>query len=301
MTTKKLEATTDVEQGQNARVEALKKSWYKYSRNPLSMLGLIVVVLVITIALFATQVAPYPEDAGLTVKLSEAFAAPSAAHVAGTDEYGRDVFSRMLIGTQSSLTIGLLVLAISVPLGVILGLIAGYYKGTLIEQLIMRVTELFMSIPPLILAMVVCTMFSNNYLFAAIGIAVAWWPWYTRMTYNMVTSLSNELYIVYAQLSGMKMMRIVTSEILPNITSSLITKMSLDMGSIILTASSMSFVGLGVQPPEPSLGAMVSDGIAYLPEYWWLTLMPALMVVVIVLGFNLLGDGLTDVLSVEEK
>ncbi|MPL93147.1 Glutathione transport system permease protein GsiD [bioreactor metagenome] len=301
MTTKELKATAAMEQGQNARVESFKKGWYKYSRNPLSMIGLIVVILVIVVALFAMQIAPYPKDAGITVKLNEAFSAPSAAHLAGTDEYGRDVFSRILIGTRSSLVIGLLVLAISVPFGVILGLIAGYYKGTIIELLILRVTELFMSIPPLILAMVICTMFSNGYLFAAIGIAVAWWPWYTRMTYNMVTSLSNELFIVYTQLSGVKMLKIIISEMLPNITSAIITKMSLDMGSIILTASSMSFVGLGVQPPEPSLGAMVSDGIAYLPEYWWLTLMPALMVVFIVLGFNLLGDGLTDVLSVEEK
>ncbi len=127
------------------------------------------------------MIAPFPKDAGLSVKLNEAFAAPSAAHLAGTDEYGRDVFSRILIGTRSSLVIGLLVLAISVPFGVILGLIAGYYKGTIIDMLIMRTTELFMSIPPLILAMVICTMFSNGYMFAAIGIAVAWWPWYTRM------------------------------------------------------------------------------------------------------------------------
>lgn len=299
MTTRELNATGS--QGQTARVEAYKKGWYKYSRNPLSMLGLIVVIAVILVAIFAVQIAPYPKDAGLTVKLDEAFLSPGAAHLAGTDEYGRDVFSRMLIGTRSSLVIGLLVLAISVPFGVILGLIAGYYKNSIVGLLIMRVTELFMSIPPLILAMVVCTMFTNGYIFAAIGIAVAWWPWYTRMTYNMVTSLSNELYIVYTQLSGVKMLRIIISEMLPNITSAIITKMSLDMGSIILTASSMSFVGLGVQPPEPSLGAMVSEGIAYLPEFWWLTLMPALMVVLIVLGFNLLGDGLTDVLSVEEK
>lgn len=301
MMTKDLKATAAMEQGVNPRVEALKKSWYKFSRNPLSMLGLIVVILVIFIAIFGPYIVPYPEDAGLVTKIAESFQGPSGAHLAGTDEYGRDVFSRMLIGTRSSLVIGLLVLAISVPLGVILGLIAGYYKGKLISRLIMWLTELFMAIPPLILAMVVCTMFTNGYLFAAIGIAVAWWPWYTRMTYNMVTSLSNELYIVYTELSGVKVLKILLSEMLPNITSSIVTKMSLDMGSIILTASSMSFVGLGVQPPEPSLGAMVSDGIAYLPEFWWLTVMPAAVVVLIVLGFNLLGDGLNDVLSVEEK
>jgi peptide/nickel transport system permease protein len=285
----------------NTRVEAFKKGWYKFSRNPMSLLGLFIVTVVILATIFATSLAPYPEDAGLSVKMSEAFTAPSAKHIAGTDQYGRDVFSRILIGLRPSMGIGLLVLALAVPFGVILGLVAGYYRRTWLETLIMRFTELFMSIPPLILAMVVCTMFTNNYKFAALGIAVAWWPWYTRLTYSMVTSLSNELYIQYTELSGVKALRIIFVEMLPNIVSSIITKMSLDMGSIIITSSSMSFVGLGVQPPTPSLGSMVSEGIAYLPEFWWLTIMPALMVVLIVMGFNLLGDGLTDVLSVEVK
>ncbi|SMC73724.1 ABC transporter permease [Papillibacter cinnamivorans] len=285
----------------NPRAEAMKKAWYKFSRNPLSVLGLVVVVGVIFVAVFATVLAPHPEDAGLSIHMTETFQAPGLAHLAGTDEYGRDVFSRILIGLRYSLAIGLLVLAISVPFGVLMGLLAGYYKGRLIEAIIMRFTELFMSIPPLILAMVICTMFSSKYIFAAIGIAVAWWPWYTRITYNLVTSLSNELYIVYTQLSGVKMMKIIIQEMLPNIMSPILTKMSLDMGSIIITASSMSFVGLGVQPPTPSLGEMISSGIKYLPNIWWLTIMPALMVVLVVLGFNLLGDGLSDVLSVEEK
>jgi len=285
----------------NPRVESIKKGWYKFSRNPMSLLGLIIVTLVIFLTIFATSLAPYPEDGGLSVKVDQAFMMPSAGHLAGTDEYGRDLFSRILIGLRPSMAIGVVVLAISVPFGVILGLLAGYYKGTWLSTLIMRFTEIFMSIPPLILAMVVCTMFTNNYMFAALGIAVAWWPWYTKITYSLVTSLSNELYIQYTELSGVKALHIILFEMLPNITSSIITKMSLDMGSIIITASSMSFVGLGVQPPTPSLGSMVSEGISYLPEFWWLTIMPALMVVLIVMGFNLLGDGLTDVLSVEVK
>lgn len=133
MMTKELKANAAVEQGQNPRIESLKKSWYKFSRNPLSMLGLVVVLAVVFVAVFAPYIVPYPEDAGLTTKIAESFQGPSAIHLAGTDEYGRDVFSRMLIGTRSSLVIGLLVLAISVPLGVILGLVAGYYKGKLIS------------------------------------------------------------------------------------------------------------------------------------------------------------------------
>jgi len=290
-----------VEKPLNLRVNALKKSWYKFSRNPLSLLGLFVVIVIILVAIFATVLAPYPEDAGLKIRLSEAYRSPSLNYLAGTDEYGRDILSRMLIGLRYSLTIGLLVLALSVPFGIFLGLLAGYYKGTLFENIIMRFTELFMSIPPLILAMVVCTMFKNGYFFCAIGIAVAWWPWYTRLTYNLTISVSTELYILYAHLSGVKVIKIIFQEILPNILPSIITKMSLDMGMIIIIASSMNFVGLGVQPPAPSLGSMVSGGIAYLPEYWWLSIMPAILVILIVLGFNLLGDGLSDVLAMEER
>ncbi len=285
----------------NSRIEQFKRNWYKFSRNPMNIIGLIIVAVVIFVTIFAKTLAPHPEDAGLHVDIMNAFSKPTLKNWAGTDEYGRDLFSRIIIGLRPSMGIAIMVLAISVTIGVLLGLVAGYYKGTLIDLLISRITELFMSIPPLILAMVVCTMFSNNYFFAAIGIAVAWWPWYTRITYNLVTSLSNELFIVYTELAGVKMMKIIIREMLPNITSSILTKMTLDTGSIILVASSMSYVGLGVQPPTPSLGSMVSEGIAYLPEFWWLTVMPALAVVVIVMGFNLLGDGLTDVLSVEDK
>jgi len=290
-----------VEKPLNPRVNALKKSWYKFSRNPLSLLGLFVVIAIILIAIFATVLAPYPEDAGLSIRLSEAYESPSLNHLAGTDEYGRDILSRILIGLRYSLAIGLLVLALSVPFGIFLGLLAGYYKGTLFETIIMRFTELFMSIPPLILAMVVITMFKNGYFFCAIGIATAWWPWYTRLTYNLTISVSNELYILYAQLSGVKMIKIIFQEILPNIIFSIITKMSLDMGIIIIIASTMNFVGLGVQPPAPSLGSMISGGMAYLPECWWISIMPAILVILIVLGFNLLGDGLSDVLAMEER
>ncbi|MDO4339517.1 MAG: ABC transporter permease [Eubacteriales bacterium] len=285
----------------HVRIEAFKRGWYKFSRNPMSMLGLFIVAAVFFITIFCEVIAPYGEDAGLVTHMAETFQAPSLKHICGTDDYGRDVFSRILIGFRPSLAIAALVLGISVPLGVVLGLIAGYYHGTIIDTVITRIMELFMSIPPLILAMVVCCMFSNNYISCALGIAIAWWPWYTKITYNLVTSLTNELYITYTTLSGISMLRIIFSEMLPNLVSSIITKMTLDTGSIILTASSMSFVGLGVQPPTPSLGSMVSDGIGYLPEFWWLSVMPAIAVIVIVMGFNLLGDGLTDVLTVEDK
>ena len=282
------------------RAERMKRQWHKFSSNPLSLLGLFVVLGLAVIAIFAGKLAPYPDHAGLYLDFNSANQAPSWRHLAGTDEYGRDILSRMFYGLRVSLAVGLLVLGLGVPIGVLLGLIAGYYRNTWVDTAIMRFTDLFMAIPPLILALVVAAMFTPGYFFAAVGIATAWWPWYTRLTYSLVTSLSNELYVKYAELGGAKARHIILKEILPNAVSPIFTKMSLDMGMIIIIASSMSFVGLGVQPPAPSLGSMVSDGIKYLPEFWWIPVCPALLVVLIVLGFNLLGDGLRDVFAIEE-
>jgi len=282
------------------RWEKFKRQWHKFASNRLSLLGMGVVVLLIVLAIFAGKIAPYPDHAGLYLDFQNANQPPSWKHFAGTDGCGRDIFSRMLFGLRVSLEIGLLVLAISVPIGVLLGLVAGYRRNTWLDTAIMRFTDLFMAVPPLVLALVVVAMFTPGFFFAAIGIAVAWWPWYTRLTYSLVTSLSNEMYVRYTELTGAPLRHIILKEILPNAVSPIFTKMSLDMGMIIIIASSMSFVGLGVQPPAPSLGSMVSDGIKYLPEFWWISVFPALFIVLIVLGFNLLGDGLRDVFAIEE-
>jgi len=282
------------------RAERLRRQWIKFASNRLSLLGLVVVIALALIAIFAPQMSPYPKHSGLYLDFASANQPPSWQHLAGTDEYGRDILSRMFYGLRVSLGIGGLVLAIGVPIGVLLGLIAGYNRNTWIDTAIMRFTDLFMAIPPLILALVVAAMFTPGYFFAAVGIATAWWPWYTRLTYSIVRSLSNEMYVTYTELSGARTRHIILKEILPNAVSPIFTKMSLDMGMIIIIASTMSFVGLGVQPPAPSLGSMVSNGIKYLPELWWIPIFPALMVVLIVLGFNLLGDGLRDLFAIEE-
>jgi len=284
----------------NEEPRGVRKMWRKYSASSVSVFGLLVVILLLVSAVFARIIAPYPAHAGLFVDFANANQPPSFKHLAGTDIYGRDVMSRILVGLRYSLGMGLLVLALGVPFGVAIGLLAGYYHDTWVDTAIMRFTELFMAIPPLILAFVVCAVLSPGYFSAAIGIGVAWWPWYARLTYSLVRTLSNESYIVYAELSGAKASHIVFKEVLPNAMSTILTKMSLDMGIIIIIASSMSFVGLGIQPPKPSLGAMISGGIKYLPEQWWISIFPALFVVLIVLGFNLLGDGVRDALAVED-
>lgn len=274
--------------------------WYKFSQNPLSVVGLVIVILVVFCAVFASWVAPYPEHAGPYVNYNEANHPPSLSHPFGTDVFGRDVLSRVIFAFRSSLLMGVVVLAMVVPVGVTLGLLAGYFKESWIDILIMRITDIFLSVPPLILALAITSVLKPNLTNAMIAVSVMWWPWYTRLVYGMATSLRNEYFVQSAELIGASKFHILFREILPNCVSTILTKMTLDMGWVILIGAALSFVGLGEQPPKPALGTMVADGAKYLPEYWWISVFPGLAIMLIVLGFNLLGDGIGDLFSLEE-
>ncbi len=274
--------------------------WYKFSRNPLSVVGLVIVIMVVFCAVFAPWVAPYPDHAGPYVNYGEANCPPSLSHLFGTDVFGRDVLSRVIFALRSSLLMGAVVLAIVVPVGVTLGLLAGYFKESWIDILIMRITDIFLSVPPLILALAITSVLKPNLTNAMIAVSVMWWPWYTRLVYGMATSLRNEYFVQSAELIGASKPHILFREILPNCVSTVLTKMTLDMGWVILIGAALSFVGLGEQPPKPALGTMVADGAKYLPEYWWISVFPGLAIMLIVLGFNLLGDGIGDLFSLEE-
>jgi len=195
---------------------------------------------------------------------------------------------------------GVVVLSIVVPVGVTLGLLAGYFKESWVDILIMRITDIFLSVPPLILALAITSVLKPNLTNAMIAVSVMWWPWYTRLVYGMATSLRNEYFVQSAELIGASKFHILFREILPNCVSTILTKMTLDMGWVILIGAALSFVGLGEQPPKPALGTMVADGAKYLPEYWWISVFPGLAIMLIVLGFNLLGDGIGDLFSLEE-
>jgi len=280
--------------------EELKKGWYKFSRNSLSVIGFSTVLLVLFLAIFAPYVAPYPEHAGRFVNFAEASLPPSMAHPFGTDVFGRDILSRIFFGFRFSLMMGMVVLALVVPPGVILGLTAGYFKDRWIDTVIMRTTDIFVAIPPLVLALAICSVLAPNLFNAMMAISLMWWPWYTRLVYGLSSSLRNEFFVQAAEVTGAGKIHILFREILPNCLSPIFTKMSLDMGWVILIGSALSFVGLGVQPPKPGLGTMVADGAKYMPDQWWITVFPAFAIMVVVLGFNLLGDGLRDLLAVEE-
>ncbi len=282
------------------RLEGFRRGWYKFSRNPVSVVGLFFVLLVSFLAAFAPYIAPYPEHAGRFVNFREASQPPSLKHPFGTDVFGRDILSRIFFGFRYSLMMGVVVLSLVVPPGVILGLIAGYYRGTWIETLIMRITDIFLAVPPLILALAVCSVLTPSVFNAMMAISLMWWPWYTRLVYGLASSLKHEFFVQAAEVTGASKFHILFREILPNCVSSIFTKMSLDMGWVILIGSALSFVGLGAQPPTPDLGTMVADGAKYLPDQWWIAVFPALAIMITVLGFNLLGDGFRDLFALEE-
>ncbi len=282
-----------------SRRENLGRAWYKFSRNPLSIVGLVTVVVLVLVAVFAPLVAPYPRHAGPFTDFANAKKPPSLQHLFGTDQIGRDILSRIIFGLRSSLLMGVVVLALVVPPGVLLGLLAGYFHGSWIDTIIMRITDIFLAVPPLILALAVASVLEPNLWNGMLAVSLMWWPWYTRLVYSLTSALRNEYFVTAAEISGASTAHILFREILPNTISPILTKMSLDMAWVIIIGSMLSFVGLGVQPPEPSLGTMVADGARYLPDQWWIAVFPALAIVAVVLGFNLLGDGVRDMFAAE--
>jgi len=276
--------------------ERFGRNWYRFRRNPISLIGTGMVMLVLLLALFAPFVAPHPESAGRGVDLSSSFLPPSSAHWFGTDEVGRDVLSRVIFGYRISLYLAVVVLVISVPLGVFLGLLAGYLGGW-VETLIMRITDVFLSIPALAMALAICAAFTPSIDKAMLAVSCVWWTWYCRLVYGIALSVKNEEFVQASYLLGASRLRILVRDILPNCISPVIVKMSLDMGIVMLFGAGLSFLGLGVQPPKPGLGTMISYGSQYLPEKWWLTVFPSFALFFLILGFNLFGDGLRDALE----
>lgn len=280
------------------RLLRTSRAWYKFSRNPLSLVGLGIVLVIISMALAAPLVAPHPEAAGKFIDIISRNQPPSPSHWFGTDNLGRDVLSRVIFGYRISLMLGIVVLLIAVPLGVSLGLVAGYFGGRW-ELVIMRITDIFLAVPSLVLAMAILGLFEPSLTLAMAAVAVGWWPWYTRLIYNLARSLKTEGYVAAARVVGASPFLIIFGEILPNCVGTIVTKMTLDMGFVILLGSGLSFLGLGAQPPTPDLGTMVAEGTLFLPDLWWSSVFSGLAILVVVLGFNLLGDGLRDLFDVE--
>ena len=267
--------------------------WRAFRRNPMSLIGLVLVAVVVYSALFADLIAPYPSHAGSIGDFAAMDAPPNGKYLLGTDTIGRDLLTRIIYGYRLSLEMAVVVLAITTPIGVVIGLVAGYL-GPVWSYVLMRLTDVFLSIPPLVLAMSIMGFLEPSAIHGMMAVAAMWWPWYARLTYNLTRAEKQEGYVLAAETVGAGMPHILFREILPNCLPAIFTKMTIDVGFVILIASSLSFLGLGAQAPTPDLGSMVADGAKYMPDSWWLALFPALAILIAVMGFNLLGDGLRE-------
>lgn len=282
------------------RLREYKRMWDTFRRSYTSMAGLFIVIIFLITAAIGPWIVPFPEDALGAIHLERKLQAPNSVHWFGTDEVGMDIFTRVIIGARTTLWIGLTITGIAMLIGVPLGLIAGI-SDSWVREAIMRVTDVFLSIPGLILAIAVVGALGPGILNAMIALSIVWWPGYVRLVQSKVLSLRNETYVEAARSIGASNFRINFIHILPNCMSPIVVKASMDMGMAILGAASLGFLGLGAQPPYPEWGAMISIGKNYLPDWWWYSLFPGLAIYFTVLGFNLLGDGLRDMLDPKQR
>jgi peptide/nickel transport system permease protein len=271
-----------------------------FFKDKLASVGLAVIVITILMAVFAPWIAPYPEQGRGASNLKERFEAPSTQHLMGTDREGRDVLSRMIFGARIPLIISFVVTAAIVIIGVPLGGLAGYYGGK-IDEVIMRITDIFLAFPSLILAIAFVAFLGPSIRNVMIAIVVSWWPWYTRLVRGMAVSLRERPYVEAARTMGVGNFTIIRRHILPNALGPVIVQMTLDIGTVILAVAGLSFVGLGAQPPTPEWGLMVAEGREYILQQWWIGTFPGLAILILVLAFNLVGDGLRDVLDPRSK
>ena len=263
------------------------------ARNPSTLAGAIVVVVLVLAAALAPLLATHDP---MAQDLAARLAPPGAAHWLGTDQLGRDLYSRLLYGAQPTLLIVALVIALSAPFGVALGLIAGYFGGWT-ETVLMRVTDVVMAFPRLILALALVAVLKPGLVNAVIAIAITAWPPYARLARAETLALRRSEFVEAARGLGMPSRRIITGQILPLCLSSVAIRATLDMAGIILTAAGLGFLGLGAQPPLAEWGAMIAAGRDHIFDAWWVAAVPGLAILVVSLGFNLLGDGLRDVLD----
>lgn len=290
---------TDGTLGETPRVSNAYQNWYRFSRNPTAVIGAAIVVLCVLAAILAPLVTPYPEHVGAVVNFRARHLPPSAEHWFGTDNVGRDIFTRVIFGLRVSLLLAFVVLSVAVPVGTVLGLAAGYFGGWT-EIVIMRLTDIALAIPGLVMVLAVAAVLSPDLVTSMIALAALWWTWHARLIYSITLQLRGQEFVEAAETLGAGKLHILFREILPNCVSALAVKTSLDCGFVILVGASLSFLGLGVQPPTPDLGTMVASGASFLPDYWWESILPGMAVLFVALGFNLLGDGLRDLFDVQE-
>lgn len=268
----------------------LYQNWLLIKKNPLTLAGFTIVALLVLMAIFAPALATHPPD---MQNLQARLQAPSPTHLFGTDHMGRDIYSRILFGSRLSLYIILMVAGISAPLGMVIGMVAGFAGGKT-DTVLMRITDIFMAFPKLILALSFVAVMGPGVENAIIAIAITTWPPYARISRAETLTIRHSDFIHAARLQGVSSFRILTGHITPLCLTSVVVRMTLDMAGVIITAAGLGFLGLGAQPPLSEWGAMIATGREYMIDYWWVAAVPGLAILIVSLGFNLMGDGLRD-------
>lgn len=275
------------------RLRAFNRRFFR--GQPLNVLGVVIVLGFLVLVAIGQPLAEArgPLYAPNTPNIQDKLLGPSSKHWFGTDDLGRDIFSRVISGAKYSLGVAVVILAIAVTLGTVLGAIAGYFGG-MVDELLMRLTDMFLAFPALILAIAISATLGPNLRNAVIALSTVFWPWYARLVRGQVLAIKSRDFIEAARSVGVPGGRLLYRHIMPSAISVIVIQMTLDVGYAILATSSLSFIGLGAQPPTPEWGAMISSARAYFREAWWYITFPGLALTITVLGFNLLGDGLRD-------
>lgn len=282
------------------KLKVLNEYIYLLRKNKLSFTALIIILSLVVIAIITPIIAPFPSHIYGDVNPQDKLLAPSRVYLLGTDEVGRDLLSRVLYGTRISLLGSLIAVAMGLLIGVPLGLMAGYYGG-FIDEIIMRIVDMFLSFPPLLLAMAIAAFLGPSLQNAILALIIAWWPWYTRLIRGQVVSIKEREFVRAAHAIGTPSWQIMFKHILPNCISPIIVQASMDLGGIILTLAALSFLGLGAQAPTPEWGLMLTTSRKYFLNAWWYSTFPGMAIFITVLSFNLLGDGLREILDPKTK
>ena len=277
-----------------ARLGRAYVTWRRFTANKLAVIGMLIILALIAVAIFAPLLAPYSPYVGDLAR--SRLLPPGAEHWLGTDDQGRDILSRLIYGSRLTLQVVVLVAVIAAPIGLLVGTVAGYAGGW-VDAVLMRITDIFLAFPKLVLALAFVAALGPGIGNAIIAIAITSWPPYARIARAETLTVRNSDYIAAVRLMGASPWRIVLRHIMPLCISSLIVRVTLDMAGIILTAAGLGFLGLGAQPPLPEWGAMIASGRRFILDQWWVAGMPGVAILIVSLGFNLLGDGLRDALD----
>lgn len=299
MIPQEITVNNDVSHKAYKKKSQLAEVWKRYKKNKLAVIGMIILSLLVIVSISADIICDYDTQV-IEQNYKERLQTPSINHIFGTDAYGRDVFFRIVHGSRLSLSLGIIVIFAAVLIGAILGSIAGYYGG-LIDNIIMRINDVFMATPPLILAIAVVAVLGPTFMNLAIALIISYFPYFARVVRAPLLQIRDKEFIEAARAAGTSNFRIITKHILPNIAAPITVQVSLNIADCIKNAAGLSFIGLGVQPPAPEWGTMLSEGQEFIRNYPYLVIFPGIFIAITLLAFNLIGDGLQDALDPKLK